>query len=60
MPGLSEELFGQILAFIESGGYALKAYDRFRRLTREQTPDRRPGQAAPGGCRIRASSSSTG
>ena len=33
--GLSEELFGQILAFIESGGYALRAYDRYRRLTRE-------------------------
>jgi len=33
--GLSEELFGQILSYIESGGYALKAYDRFRRLTRD-------------------------
>jgi len=32
--GLSEELFRQVLAFIESGGYALKAYDRFKRLTR--------------------------
>ena len=33
--GLSAELFGQVLSFIESGGYALRAYDKFRRLTRE-------------------------
>ncbi|HEY0043089.1 MAG TPA: ligase-associated DNA damage response DEXH box helicase [Allosphingosinicella sp.] len=33
--GLSAELFGQVLAYIESGGYSLKAYDRFRRLTRD-------------------------
>jgi ATP-dependent Lhr-like helicase len=33
--GLSEELFRSILAYIESGGYSLKAYDRFRRLTRD-------------------------
>ncbi|MGZ8284810.1 MAG: ligase-associated DNA damage response DEXH box helicase [Allosphingosinicella sp.] len=33
--GLSEELFAQILAYIESGGYSLRAYDRFRRLTRD-------------------------
>jgi ATP-dependent helicase Lhr and Lhr-like helicase len=33
--GLSEELFGQVLSFIESGGYALRAYDKFKRLTRE-------------------------
>jgi ATP-dependent Lhr-like helicase len=33
--GLSEALFGQVLSYIESGGYALKAYDRFRRLTRD-------------------------
>ncbi|HST37679.1 MAG TPA: ligase-associated DNA damage response DEXH box helicase [Allosphingosinicella sp.] len=32
--GLSEELFRQVLGFIESGGYALKAYDKFKRLTR--------------------------
>ncbi|HEY5711385.1 MAG TPA: ligase-associated DNA damage response DEXH box helicase [Allosphingosinicella sp.] len=32
---LSEALFGQVLSFIENGGYALKAYDRFKRLTRE-------------------------
>jgi ATP-dependent helicase Lhr and Lhr-like helicase len=32
--GLSEALFRQILAFIENGGYSLRAYDRFRRLTR--------------------------
>jgi ATP-dependent Lhr-like helicase len=33
--GLTAELFGQVLSFIESGGYALKAYDKFHRLTRE-------------------------
>ena len=32
--GLSEELFGQVLSYIESGGYSLKVYDRFKRLTR--------------------------
>ena len=36
---LSAELFGQVLAYIENGGYALRAYDRFRRLTRD--PDGR-------------------
>jgi ATP-dependent Lhr-like helicase len=33
---LNEELFRQILSYIESGGYALKAYDRFKRLTRTE------------------------
>ena len=33
--GLDAETFGRILGFIESGGYALRAYDRFKRLTRE-------------------------
>jgi ATP-dependent helicase Lhr and Lhr-like helicase len=33
--GLSGELFSQVLSYIENGGYALKAYDRFRRLTRD-------------------------
>jgi ATP-dependent Lhr-like helicase len=33
--GLSEETFGQILSYIENGGYALRAYDRFKRLTRD-------------------------
>jgi ATP-dependent Lhr-like helicase len=33
--GLQEEIFRQVLGFIESGGYSLKAYDRFRRLTRD-------------------------
>ena len=33
--GLSADLFSQILAYIENGGYALRAYDRFRRLTRD-------------------------
>jgi ATP-dependent helicase Lhr and Lhr-like helicase len=34
--GLSEALFREVLSFIENGGYALKAYDRFKRLTREE------------------------
>ena len=32
--GLSDELFRQVLAYIETGGYSLRAYDRFRRLTK--------------------------
>jgi len=32
---LKDETFGEILNFIATGGYALKAYDRFRRLVRE-------------------------
>jgi ATP-dependent helicase Lhr and Lhr-like helicase len=35
--GLDEQTFSAILRFIESGGYALRAYDRFKRLT--QDPD---------------------
>ena len=33
--GLSEDMLSEVLSFIESGGYALKAYDKFKRLTRE-------------------------
>ena len=33
--GLKEETFEEILNFIATGGYALKAYDRFRRLVQE-------------------------
>ena len=33
--GLDEQTFSAILAFIENGGYALRAYDRFKRLTRD-------------------------
>jgi ATP-dependent helicase Lhr and Lhr-like helicase len=33
--GLSTDLFGQVLSFIESGGYALRAYDKFKRLTHQ-------------------------
>jgi ATP-dependent Lhr-like helicase len=36
---LDEATFERILSFISTGGYALKAYDRFRRLTRD--PDGR-------------------
>ncbi|TVV70856.1 ligase-associated DNA damage response DEXH box helicase [Sphingomonas solaris] len=32
---LSAEVFGHVLHFIESGGYSLKAYDRFKRLTQD-------------------------
>ena len=32
---LGQEAFAGILHFIEGGGYALRAYDRFKRLTRE-------------------------
>ncbi len=34
---LASETFSRLLDFIATGGYALRAYDRFRRLTR--TPD---------------------
>ena len=33
--GLSEELFKSVLSYIENGGYSLRAYDRFKRLTRD-------------------------
>ena len=33
--GLAETTFNEILNFIATGGYALKAYDRFRRLVSE-------------------------
>jgi ATP-dependent helicase Lhr and Lhr-like helicase len=32
---LTAERFGQVLDYIATGGYALKAYDRFRRLTKD-------------------------
>ncbi|HEX8379829.1 MAG TPA: DNA ligase-associated DEXH box helicase, partial [Allosphingosinicella sp.] len=33
--GLKEEAFKAVLAFIESGGYSLRAYDRYRRIVRD-------------------------
>ena len=33
--GLTQDLFRQVLAYIENGGYALRAYDRFKRLSRD-------------------------
>src|SRR3954447_20206046 len=33
--GLKQETFDEVLSFIATGGYALKAYDRFRRLVPE-------------------------
>ncbi len=43
--GLRDEVFVEVLSFISTGGYALKAYDRFRRLVRE--PDGRWRIARP-------------
>ncbi|MFL6772157.1 MAG: ligase-associated DNA damage response DEXH box helicase [Sphingomicrobium sp.] len=37
--GLKEETFREVLNFVATGGYALKAYDRFRRIV-EETPGR--------------------
>ena len=31
--GLTHEVFARVLAYIATGGYALKAYDKYRRLT---------------------------
>jgi ATP-dependent Lhr-like helicase len=42
---LKDETFAEVLNFIATGGYALKAYDRFRRLVRE--PDGRWRIARP-------------
>jgi ATP-dependent Lhr-like helicase len=44
--GLSEESFREVLSFVENGGYALKAYDRFKRLTREPDPGSGSGAGA--------------
>jgi len=33
---LAPEIFGQVLNFIATGGYALKAYDKFKRLTQDE------------------------
>jgi ATP-dependent Lhr-like helicase len=33
--GLKDEIFAEVLNFIATGGYALRAYDRFRRLVPE-------------------------
>ena len=33
--GLKDQTFEEILNFIATGGYSLKAYDRFRRLVRD-------------------------
>ena len=33
--GLKDETFEEVLNFISTGGYSLKAYDKFRRLVRE-------------------------
>ncbi|MEE4201109.1 ligase-associated DNA damage response DEXH box helicase [Erythrobacter sp.] len=33
---VDEEVFGRVLAFVENGGYALRAYDKFKRITRDK------------------------
>ncbi|WP_414714268.1 ligase-associated DNA damage response DEXH box helicase [Sphingomonas sp.] len=33
---LSDELFDRVLGFIRDGGYSLRAYDRFKRLTQDE------------------------
>lgn len=33
---LDEEIWQRVLKFVESGGYALQAYERFKRITREE------------------------
>jgi ATP-dependent Lhr-like helicase len=33
--GLTDEIFSQVLSYISTGGYALRAYDKFRRLVEE-------------------------
>jgi ATP-dependent Lhr-like helicase len=43
--GLKAEIFEEVLNFIATGGYSLKAYDRFRRLVRD--PDGRWRIARP-------------
>ena len=35
MPALTRRDFDDVLRFVEDGGYALQAYDRFRRLFRD-------------------------
>ncbi len=32
---VDEEVWGRVLAFVATGGYALRAYDRFQRITRD-------------------------
>ncbi len=34
--GIDAAMFGRVLEFVATGGYALKAYDRFRRIVRDR------------------------
>ncbi|MDF1835224.1 MAG: ligase-associated DNA damage response DEXH box helicase [Alteraurantiacibacter sp. bin_em_oilr2.035] len=34
--GVDEEVWGRVLEFVATGGYALRAYDKFKRITREE------------------------
>jgi ATP-dependent Lhr-like helicase len=36
---VDEAMFTRLLSFVEDGGYALKAYDKFKRITREKSED---------------------
>ncbi len=38
---VDDAAFGRVLSFVENGGYALKAYDKFKRITRDNSP---PGE----------------
>ena len=44
---LSDDQFARVLGFISDGGYALKAYDKFKRLVREETVSRSPEHCVP-------------
>jgi ATP-dependent Lhr-like helicase len=52
--GLSDEIFERVLSYIATGGYALRAYDKFRRLVEE------PAGSASGASPSPTSPSSTG
>ncbi|MXO91272.1 ligase-associated DNA damage response DEXH box helicase [Pontixanthobacter aquaemixtae] len=34
---ITEDVWQRVLSFVETGGYALKAYDRFKRITRDKS-----------------------
>ena len=38
---VDEEIWSRVLTFVATGGYALKAYDKFKRIVRERTKDER-------------------
>ncbi len=38
---VDEEIWSRVLTFVATGGYSLKAYDKFKRIVRERTKDER-------------------